>query len=59
MKEDDLPKRYGIYGKDVVDIGNETDDTEDLQMPPRMESHSPVWSHIRKGSHNAYFGYRG
>lgn len=57
MRDNDYPKRYGIYGKDVTDGGNETDETEEIQMPPRMEAHSPVWSHIRKGSHNPYFGY--
>nr|CAI5826279.1 unnamed protein product [Callosobruchus analis] len=50
--KDDLPKRFGIYGKDVTDgFGSETDDTEELRMPPAMESHSPVWSNIRKGRH--------
>lgn len=59
MREDDFPKRYGIYGKDVIDGGEETDDNEDVHMPPRMVPHSPVWSQIRKGSHDPYFGYRG
>lgn len=55
MKDDDFPKRFGIYGKDVVDSNKNLDD-EELKMPPRMEAHSPVWSHIRKGSQYPNFG---
>nr|XP_023023281.1 uncharacterized protein LOC111511495 [Leptinotarsa decemlineata] len=50
--KDDFPKRFGIYGRDVTD-GNETDETE-LQLPPEMEPHSPVWSQIRKGQYGKY-----
>ncbi|VEN41570.1 unnamed protein product [Callosobruchus maculatus] len=57
--KDDLPKRFGIYGKDATDgFGSETDDTEELRMPPAMESHSPVWSNIRKGRHPMGDGIR-
>ncbi|CAH1973780.1 unnamed protein product [Acanthoscelides obtectus] len=57
--KDDIPKRFGIYGKDVTDgFGSETDDTEDLRIPPAMESHSPVWSNIRKGRHPMGDGIR-
>lgn len=54
MKEDEFPKRYGIYG---IDGSHETNETEELEMPTRMEPHSPVLSHIRKGSQYPYFGY--
>ncbi|KAG5895939.1 hypothetical protein JTB14_016341 [Gonioctena quinquepunctata] len=50
--KDDFPRRYGIYGRDLTD-GNETDETE-LQLPPEMEPHSPVWSQIRKGQYGKY-----
>ncbi|KAJ8980130.1 hypothetical protein NQ317_009189 [Molorchus minor] len=52
---DEFPRNYSIYGKDVVD-GNETDDTE-IRLPPKMdkiEPHSPVWGHIRKGQYGKY-----
>lgn len=53
---DDFPRSFGIYGRDVVDAGSETDDTE-IRMPPKMETHSPVWSNIRKGRQPMAFGY--
>ncbi|KAJ8956715.1 hypothetical protein NQ318_014070 [Aromia moschata] len=53
--KDDFPRRFSVYGKDVTDYGgNETDDTEDMRVPPQMEQHSPVWSHIRKGQYGKY-----
>ncbi|XP_018580339.1 uncharacterized protein LOC108917988 [Anoplophora glabripennis] len=53
--KDDFPRKFGIYGKDVVDgDGSETDETDDLRIPPKMEQHSPVWSNIRKGQYGRY-----
>lgn len=49
MQEDEfeVPQRFGIYGKDVTDYGNETDET--ASIPPKIELHTPVWGNIRKG----------
>lgn len=55
--KDDFPRKYSIYGKDVIDgDGSETDD--ELRLPPKMEQHSPVWSNIRKGRENGFIWYR-
>lgn len=57
--KDDFPRKFSIYGKDVVDQGgSETDETDDIRVPPKMEQHSPVWSNIRKGRENGFIGYR-
>ncbi|XP_066153405.1 uncharacterized protein [Euwallacea fornicatus] len=49
MQEDefDIPRRFGIYGKDVTDYGGDSDET--ASIPPKVELHTPVWSNIRKG----------
>ncbi|CAH1161481.1 unnamed protein product [Phyllotreta striolata] len=47
---DDSFRRFGIYGQDVTDEGATTD-AEDIEMPPKMEPHSPIWSNIRKGQY--------
>jgi len=49
MQDDqfEVPKRFGIYGKDVTDYDNETDET--ASIPPKIELHTPVWGNIRKG----------
>lgn len=55
---DDFPRSYSIYGKDVVDHGNELDESEHIELPPKMQRHSPVWSNIRKGRENGFVGCR-
>lgn len=52
---DDVPKRFGIYGKDADSADSGTDEVDDI--PPRMETHSPVWSQIRKGRTFSSFGH--
>lgn len=54
MKDDDfdIPRRFGIYGKDVVDYETDTDET--ASIPPKIELHTPVWSNIRKGRNTNY-----
>lgn len=48
MKE---PKRFGIYGKDVLELEEQRDESDvEQEVPPKMVHHSPVWSHIRKGT---------
>ncbi|XP_060522941.1 uncharacterized protein LOC132699953 [Cylas formicarius] len=49
MRDDDpdVPKRFGIYGKDVGGYDSETDET--ASIPPKFELHAPVWSQIRQG----------
>lgn len=55
MQEKDNTKRFGIYGKDVMDFGAENSETDtDDELPPKMEQHSPVWSNIRKGYYGKY-----
>ncbi|CAH0564417.1 unnamed protein product [Brassicogethes aeneus] len=48
------PKKYGIYGKDATDSGGDSGTDEVDHIPPRMETHSPVWSQIRKGEYGKY-----
>ncbi|KAK9882949.1 hypothetical protein WA026_001166 [Henosepilachna vigintioctopunctata] len=43
------PKTFGIFGKDVGEMGNSDTDEIDDTIPPKMQQHSPVWSKIRKG----------
>ncbi|XP_056641448.1 uncharacterized protein LOC130448202 [Diorhabda sublineata] len=49
---DDSFKRFGIYGQDVTDDGST--EADDMELPPQMEIHSPVWSNIRKGEYGKY-----
>ncbi|XP_066258426.1 uncharacterized protein [Euwallacea similis] len=55
MQEDefDIPKRFGIYGKDVTDYGGDSDET--ASIPPKVELHTPVWSNIRKERVKKYY----
>ncbi|CAG9773999.1 unnamed protein product [Ceutorhynchus assimilis] len=50
----DIPRRFGIYGKDVGrdDRGSDTDET--ATIPPKIELHTPVWSNIRKETAKKY-----
>ncbi|XP_045475989.1 uncharacterized protein LOC123681758 isoform X2 [Harmonia axyridis] len=43
------PKTFGIFGKDLEEMGNSDTDEIDDTIPPKMQQHSPVWSKIRKG----------
>lgn len=49
---DDSFKRFGIYGQDVTDDGST--EADDMELPPQMEIHTPVWSNIRKGEYGKY-----
>ncbi|XP_050297747.1 uncharacterized protein LOC126737085 isoform X2 [Anthonomus grandis grandis] len=47
MRDDDfdIPRRFGIYGRDATDY--DTDET--ASIPPKIELHTPIWANIRKG----------
>lgn len=49
-EEFEVPRRFGIYGRDVVDY--DTDET--ASIPPKIELHTPVWSNIRKEQAKKY-----
>ncbi|XP_045475988.1 uncharacterized protein LOC123681758 isoform X1 [Harmonia axyridis] len=48
------PKTFGIFGKDLEEMGNSDTDEIDDTIPPKMQQHSPVWSKIRKGQYGRY-----
>ncbi|XP_072384192.1 uncharacterized protein [Diabrotica undecimpunctata] len=51
MREDSF-RRFGIYGQDVTDEGST--EAEDMEIPPHVGEHSPVWSNIRRGEYGKY-----
>lgn len=53
-KNGERTKRFGIYGKDVLELEEQKGDSEWEDIPPKMAAHSPVWSHIRKGTNVGY-----
>ncbi|XP_028145443.2 uncharacterized protein LOC114339015 [Diabrotica virgifera virgifera] len=51
MRDDSL-RKYPTYGEDVGDDGST--EAEEMELPPQMSDHSPVWSNIRKGEYGKY-----